>query len=56
MATKKPTPKFGKESAKESAKEERMEKKMSPAAYKKVEKSEGEPGFKKGGMVKGRKC
>ena len=52
MATKKPTPKFGKE----SAKEERMEKKMSPAAYKKVEKSEGEPGFKKGGMVKGRKC
>lgn len=52
MATKKPTTKFGKE----TAREERMEKKMSPEQYRKVEKAEGEPGYKKGGAVKGRKC
>lgn len=51
MATKKPAPKFGKE----TAKEERMEKRMSPAQYRKVEKAEGEKGFKMGGKV-GKKC
>lgn len=40
---------------KESKKEEKAEKKLPPAAYKKVERAEGEK-MKKGGMVRGKKC
>ena len=48
MATRKPLPPF---MGKESTAEEKKEKKLSPAAYKRGEKAEGEKGYAKGGGI-----